>query len=253
LTCDVMTGHCVSSSVCTDDMLEQNDSEGQASNLVLGSTVDAQSCLNDDDFYQFNLAQGEVLTISLLFAHAEGDINAQLLSNGSVVTSVQSTNDNESIVYTALSSGVYTLRVFLVADTGPDPGNSYQITSSTIVAPCGIDMFEENDAREDAVFIAPDTYISLNVCPGDADFYRVLMNTGDNLTIRANFLHAEGDIDVRLLNVLGFPVGGSNSTTDNEVATYSATRVGTLIIEVSLFGEAGTIPGNPYSLEVIRQ
>lgn len=253
LMCNVTTGHCASTMVCTDDAREPNDSAGQATAIVLGSGIDLQACPNNEDFYSFNLVQGEVLRIDLAFRHGDGDINAALISGGTVVANAQSTSDNESLVYTAVSTGLHQLRVFLQTDSGPNPGNAYRLSSSTMMAACGVDIFEENDERDSAVFVTPDTYLGLNVCPGDDDYYRILMNAGDQFTVRANFSHAEGDIDIRLLNVLGLPVGGSNSTTDNEEASYSATRIGTVIVEVSLYSDSGSIPGNAYTLEIIRR
>ena len=253
LICNEQSGHCVTSLACMDDAREDNDAMSRATALTPPFREDLALCTGDDDFFAITLASGDVFTAAISFVHSEGDINAELILNGNVVASSASSSDNESIVFTAQNAGTYYLRMALVSDSGPNPGNTYRLDAAVMTAVCGIDAFEDNDERDSATIIAPGNYTALNVCPGDADYYRVLMNSGDNFTVTANFSHAEGDIDIRLLNIIGFPVGGSNSSTDNEIATYSATRIGTLIIEVSLYSDNGNFPGNTYTLDIVRQ
>lgn len=112
---------------------------------------------------------------------------------------------------------------------------------------CSNDFFEPND-RPDAPRIEPGTYEGLNVCAGNADFYRVRLAKWDRLTVRARFTHADGDIDLRLLGPDGTTrIESSVSVTDDEEILYTAEEDGDYVVQVYGFAEAE----NGYTLELL--
>ena len=112
--------------VGSDDALEQNDScelpgfitPGSYPNLIVKSV--------DEDWYNFIVNQGDQVTINLTFAHADGDIDLQLVGTcGNVLGQALSNNNNESLTYTHSGpASVLRARVFLDTDTR----NGYSMT-----------------------------------------------------------------------------------------------------------------------------
>ena len=235
--CNHITGHCVDSTTCTEDMLEDNDTRSTAS-MLSGLNTNAQLCSGDDDWFSVSLGLGDALTVDATFQHGEGNIDLELHDpSGAQVGTARSTNDDETISFTAASAGTHTIRATLAADTGPQPGNAYVIRASVSPAGCVDDLLEENDEAGAAALVLPGMYTGLTVCPGDKDFFRFFMNTGQVITVNLRFPHAEGDIDARLLNFVGLPLAAGVSLDDDETMTYTATRFGTVTIEVDLFAE----------------
>ena len=81
------------------------------------------------------------------------------------------------------------------------------------------DPFEFNDTPQEATEVDPGTFQNLNVCNnGRHDHYRFCVDSGTELTVSVEFVHAEGDIDLCILEDReGYPpVGCSTSTMNTE-------------------------------------
>lgn len=84
--------------------------------------------------------------------------------------------------------------------------------------PTCADGLEPNDARTAAVTVAPGTHGGLGLCPGDADWYRVATAR----TVRIQFRHAAGDLDLAAYDAAGTRVATSDGTTDEERVSVPA-------------------------------
>ena len=239
--------------VCSDDRFEDNDTGDDAESVDARGYEALVACPGDADYYEVALGAGDTLTASVSFRDAEGDIDLRIENTGgAALASSSSTTDDESASYTATAAGSYRVRVNLFRDEGSTPGNSYDmdIDIDRATSSCSDDVFEENDTRSAAAPLGAGTERGLSACPSDDDFYSVSVGAGDTITVAAEFSHAEGDIDLRLLDGSGSTVATSASGSDDESLTYTPTSSGRYTIRVSLFADRGSTPGNTYSLNV---
>ena len=238
---------------CTDDGLEDNDTFDDA-RLIAGSTGALRLCEGDDDYYAILLGSGDTVTVDLTFSDAEGDVDLRLLSpSEAVVASSISSSDDESLTYVVDEAGTYVIRASLFRDDGSSPGNGYDldIDVDEAVAPgCPSDRLENNDSMDGAEPLPPELYTGLNVCEDDEDWYRLSLDAGDTVTVDVEFSHAEGDIDMRLLDSAGTPLVSSTSGTDDESVEYTVESSGTYFIRVYLFADRGSSIGNEYDILV---
>lgn len=136
------------------------------------------------------------------------------------------------------------------------------IADSELPEVCVLDAFEPNSPPlEFATPLAAGTYPSLTLCPDEGgwhpmsvagDWYAVDLNAGDTIEATVDFLHAEGNI---LMGLADFTdpdepgdLGYSDGTGDQEhiVAVAPFTRRYYLLVGLDV--DAGTIPGNAYTL-----
>lgn len=141
--CSETTASCpadCSSTICTDDSYEDNDSISSATTGAFGENTTypgLRVCPSDDDYYGIYLHSGEQITISIMFADSEGDINLRLLDAGeSTVVVSWSGTDDEEVTYTCTTSGWYYARVYLWADAGSVLGNTYSYWFDIVPATC---------------------------------------------------------------------------------------------------------------------
>ena len=113
-------------------------------------------------------------------------------------------------------------------------------------ATCTDDQLEEND-HTSAPRIDPGRYDGLVVCPDDPDYYGIFARAGDEISARAFFSDAMGNIDMQLLGLDHATVLASgDSTTDDEMITYTASTAGEYKLHV--YGVRGAT--NQYALDV---
>jgi len=140
--------------------------------------------------------------------------------------------------------------VFLYADRGTVPGASYNL-SVTRRAVCPADAFEENDTQATQKPIITGFRNGLSACDADDDYYRVTLAANQAITVNVAFPHAEGDIDLYLLDSSGVTQRSSVSVDDDESVTFTPTAAGNYTIRVRLYGDLGARPGNFYTMDAI--
>jgi uncharacterized protein (DUF2141 family) len=114
--------------VCPNDRYEENDTASAARTITSGTYASLSSCDLDDDWYKVTLSAGQLLRVNVRFPHAEGDIDLLLFdSGGTSVAGSVSTDDDESLTFTAPTAGTYSIAVFLYAEGGSRPGNMYTL------------------------------------------------------------------------------------------------------------------------------
>lgn len=250
---DPATDTTTDSSGCTDDSYEDNDTDTTASTgITTGSYTSLRICPSDDDYYSVTVSPGDAVTVTLLFSDAEGDVDLEIVdSTGTTVAYSDSITDNEWATYTSSTGGTYLIYVYLYADDGTSIGNDYDMDVALGAPPvCTEDTYEDNDTDTTASAIAAGTISSLRLCPGDDDYFTARVLSGQTITVDLTFLHAEGDIDIELVDSSGATVDGGYTTTDNETVTDTATSDGAYIIYIYLYADDGITMGNDYSIDL---
>jgi len=237
---------------CPDDDYEENDVPDMATDWVSGAEFDMHACPGDDDYLGGILTLGDRIVVNATFMHGEGNIDMDLMGpDGSTVAYSATITDDEHIDFTATENGIYHLRVYLTDDAGDITGNGYGLGFDIEGATCTDDMFEDNDSLTDERIITRGSHPSLVLCPADDDYYATSYTGGStDITIAVDFIHAEGNIDLYLLDSSGGVLASSTSTDDNESITWSFGGGDTAHVRVTLNGDAGTMPGNVYDLSL---
>jgi hypothetical protein len=239
---------------CTDDALEDNDVALAATAVgAPGALAGLASCPGDLDWFEFALLDGQTLTLTAEFTHAEGDINL-LLKNplGANLATASTTTNDEQIVFAAVGDQTVRLRLELANDLGQVDGNSYALDVSVLdPTACIDDLLEDDDVALSATSVAvPGSYGGPVSCPSDLDWYEIDLLAGDQLTAISSFTHAEGDINLTLKSVVGGNLGFGWSTTDNERIDYTAASDQTVRLRIEMAADAGSYPGNEYELDL---
>ncbi len=237
---------------CPDDDYEDNDGPDMATSWTSGDALDLYLCPDDDDWFGGLLSLGDRIQAEAMFTHGEGNIDMDLVNpSGSTVAFAATITDDETLEFVADASGMYHLRVYLSEDPGADPGNAYGLTVDIERTPCEDDMFEDNDSLTDERIITRGSHPGLVLCPGDDDYYAATYSgSSTDVTITVEFSHAEGNIDLYLLDGSGGVLASSTSTDDDEVLTWTLGGGDTAHLRVTLAGDSGTVPGNTYDLSL---
>ena len=113
-------------------------------------------------------------------------------------------------------------------------------------ATCPDDLLENNDVTP-APRIGDGRHDNLRICPGDGDYYAYPMSTGNRIDARVLFAHANGDLDLSLIDPAGMIVAMASTQDDDEMFSHTATMDG--LYHVYVFGVTGDVETN-YSLDV---
>lgn len=242
------------------DQFEQNDTPLTATDLRVMSAQQEFSGLNvqsgDDDWYRFNLAAagrvGDVAQIE--FLHALGDIDLQLYegTGTTILRSSAGVSDREEINLSGLGAGSYLLRVYAITGSTGNPNYRLRFNVSPAIIERG-DIYEDNDrpaVATDLRTVSGDVeYENLSVQAGDEDWFRFSMvgpgRIGDS--VRIDFLHALGDVDLQLYDATGTrPLFSSMGVADFEQIDLSTLGLGTYLLRV--YGVATTVSNPSYRL-----
>lgn len=213
-------------------------------------------------WYSMDACRGETITVQINFLNAIGDLDATMhSSDGSIVASGTSVDDNETLVYDVVVSE--TLRVVLYS---LDPvivpytvsfarsGVCADLTVSTTIPPttsttaplgCMVDAFEPNDDPASAVSVYGGSG-QASICPGDDDWYAIQATSGAAQIIRITFLNDAGDLDMALYDEGGALVGISQGTIDLEEIVFTSTQQQLLYLYV--YGYGGS--ENHYTIQI---
>lgn len=98
---------------CTEDAFEPNDDTG-APRVDPMRIDDLRICPGNEDYYGVFARVGDTIDVRVLFVHAGGDLDAQLLDVDRATTVATSTtlDDDEVLSWIATSEGQHVVRVF---------------------------------------------------------------------------------------------------------------------------------------------
>jgi hypothetical protein len=119
---------------CPDDSgNEPNDTCGTATLVQGGIPLDFAEyanmsiCASDEDWYSFTLEEGNFFIADLYFEHQLGDLDMHLYEEANCLAplaSSASSDDDESLIFEVLATGVYLLRV---EGFGLEQANTYEL------------------------------------------------------------------------------------------------------------------------------
>ncbi|HEY9647931.1 MAG TPA: clostripain-related cysteine peptidase [Chroococcidiopsis sp.] len=241
------------------DGYEINNTLGTATNFgtlqALNSFNNLSIDLNDEDWFRFTTTETGTSGnyVSADFLHVYGDVDIQLYdANGIFLSSSAGVGNREEISLLGLAASTYYVRVYGYNGVA---NPSYALTIS---AP-GIqpDNYEDDDSLVTANILgtlnSPTSIEGLSVTDDDW-FQFAIANPGTfGNSVRLDFLHADGDIDMQLVDANGIPILGSYSVNNYEEISLDGLAVGTYYAHI--YGYSGaqnpnytltiTPPGNP--------
>ncbi len=225
--------------MCADDAFEPNETCAGAASIGTGLTTGLNIDVGLEDWYMINVAAGDEIQVDFLFLNADGDVDLRLEAPcGTFRASSTSVSDNESATWTN-TTGV-AQDVFIRANRfGSEFCTPYDIDITVTTPPvCVPDAFEPNETCATAAPIGTGTTTGLNIDPGTLDFYSINLAAGDAIQVDFTFLHADGDVDLRLEAPCGTTRASSGSVTDNESASWTNTTgvAQDVVIRANRFG-----------------
>jgi hypothetical protein len=181
----------------------------------------------DDDWFKVAGSAGDQITANVAYEPTEGMLEMYLYSP---------TNPNYSIdsdwEYPASASGALRVEHTVAGDAQPGDYRimlvGYDWTGDTsftnvynldlsVTRACANDSHEPSDLTEPEPINVGETFANLALC-GETDIYVVPAGAGGPITICADFVHANGNIDMFVATDIAFAngVGFSQSTDDDE-------------------------------------
>jgi hypothetical protein len=241
-------------SLVTDDVYEQNDTFGTASNLgtlTSPKTLNSLAMADSVDWYKFTMSKAGVSGNSVVmnFQHSQGDLDLALYNiYGQRLRLSDGVTNSETVSLSGLAGGTYYVRAYGYGGVS-NPAYSLSVNVGTGVAD---DTFEENDAFSTASNLgsltAPKTVSSL-VLADSVDWYKFTMNgpgtTGNAATL--SFQHLLGNLNLDLYNSSGARLASSTSLTNAESVSLAGRAAGTYYLRV--YSPAG-VTNSSYSLSV---
>ena len=226
---------------CDRDPLEPNDSTADAHQIQHDETYeDMTVCVGESDWYQFEVANGQLINVDLTFNASDSDLGMVLYNmqeTGNLVWLRSSDNlySDEYISYRAFTSGTYYLHVYRSRGT---LNAEYSMNIEIEGSECVLDELEPNDSYVDAAEIDLRTvYWNLSLCVGKADWYSLDLHNGEVLNASISFTHEENDLALVLYqlnedNSITYRYQ-SNTLSDDESIIYRPFEDGTYLLLVN--------------------
>ncbi len=116
-------------------------------------------------------------------------------------------------------------------------------------ADCQDDNMEPNDTYGDSYPLAEGTQAGLVICPGNDDWYDTNVAAGQGLAVTISFVHADGDLDLKLYDIADpfTPIAVSAGISDSESVVVPAAGNAAVYL-IWVYGYAGA--SNQYDLTV---
>jgi hypothetical protein len=220
----------------------ENDTRSTATALS-GNTFSGTLCEGSTvDFYSFEVAGRESVTVEVTFSHADGDIDLVLEdAAGSQLERSQSSTDDERINAT-LSAGTYRIRVYGYNGATGDyqVGLSREAVEQETGGSCG----DAGDSNATAVAVTGSRE-GLRICDDESDYWAYTATGTGSLTVQIAFTHSAGDLDLTAHRG-GEQIGISQGTGNSETIELDLTSGETVVIRV--YGYSGAT--GDYSLTI---
>ncbi len=193
---------------------------GLISNLTL--------CDQEDDYYRIALSAGDRVSLTINPPPLSGSNYSVRVFDPSG-TNVLATG-NLQVDFTAQTGGD---TPFVVTSTDLRGTYSIQLLVSRGV-PCEDDTFEPNDTFTAAARLDPGTYLNLQRCAGNDDWYEVLVGRGQTGTVHLIHDPLEGDLDLAVYDSDGVTLlgVGCRRATEESVSIL-ATSGGRAFVQVT--------------------
>jgi hypothetical protein len=235
---------CSGSTICTDDMFEQNDTRAAAAPVTANVYTGLVICPRDEDFYSFAIGVPSSIDVMIDGWNAGiADIDLQLLKpDGSILRTSAGLDDVEEVQACVAETGTYTIRVYgILDDTGP-----YTMLLDTPAGSCCVDDgYEPNNSYSAATFASTSTLVEGIICPSDSDWFSIYAGSGQKLNADL-LIEGSADLDLELYDTDGLRrLDGSYGTDFMEHVEHDVAAAGYYYARV--FGYGAATSG--YSLE----
>ena len=171
---------------CSADNFETsggNDAPVSATPLGTGSWANLQICTNDEDWYRFDLNEGETLEVSISFQHQFGDLDLELLdvSGTNLISAAASQSSYEVVTYSAPND----ISVMAHVQGYQGDTNAYRLdaTITSSDGSCPEDVAGRHVTPVSALVLFSGYYEGMVACPQAPDWYAVDLNGGESVTI----------------------------------------------------------------------
>ncbi len=220
-----------------DDELEENDSWAQATQIGDEELPPLVILPEDEDWFLLDTCPEGTLTVSLDFAHDEGNLELELYAPGGDPSwGSYSEDDGEEVVAEDLPGGRIFVRVFGLDGAGAE----YAMRVALDCTPRD-DEYEPNDSLDEpAPLDEPGLYEDLRLLPDNEDWFAFEVCDGGTLDVALRFLHERGDLDLIVFNEAGDEVGASRGVGDGELVVGRDLPAGLYVAKVFGFGEDPT-------------
>ncbi len=232
------------------DRYEANNSLAAATNLGTTSGQEVLSSLtihsrDDRDYYKFTIPSKGVSGnfVRIDFTHSAGDLDMKLLNAaGDTLATSSGTTNREEISLSGRAAGTYIIHVY-----GYDGARgNYSLTTNSPVASGGLlsDRFEANNtfatATNFGTLTGNSSTSNLTIHATDDQDYFKFTTAAAGVTgnyVRIDFTHANGDLDMQLLDASGSVLVSSTGAGNREEISLAGRAAGTYAIRV--FGYLG--------------
>jgi hypothetical protein len=232
--------------LCVQTDAEPNDTPAQAQPLSTTATVAGQICAGDTDHWRFSANALDDVAITLAGAGARLrvlDAAGAVVGSGTGIVTLVDVDAGAYVVEVvgeqAGTEAAYTVALAVTAEPGPDP--------------CAEGGLEPDGLAQPRPLLPDGVAASGRICTSaatgggaDLDFFGFsITGRTEQVALRVGFVHAAGDIDVRLKDSAGAVLKTSAGVTDEELILHDLAP-GAYVIEIYGFGGAQ----NTYSVSV---
>ncbi len=218
------------------DLFEPNDTVRDA-RVVLSGAVEGKIATGDTDWFAFDAPGAGLVTASVVFRHASGDVDLAMTGAEGVLLGESAGSADTEQLALRVSGGRVFMRIQLYGAAAAPQTYRLTVTFSGGSDATGPDRHEPDNTPVQAATLAPGATLEATAC-GDLDHFAVATTRAGQLTGSLAFRHAEGDLDLVLLDVNGQTVATSDSTGDSETVS-ALVGVGRYMLQVKRYG-AGT-------------
>jgi hypothetical protein len=243
-----------------DDRLEAGEGFDAPVAVEPGGYGDLVLCgaPEEEDWFSVTLAEGQSLEAYALLGAPEGELDVTLFPpdaqdaqaepfDQSVGGSVQRVR-----AQVGAAPGVWRVRVRSSQEGAVPYALRVNVYDGRLPLDCEFDdEFESNDLPREATRLSDRRSYEAVICGQDADWFRFEALEGEEVSVRLDFLQADGDVDAALFagRDVENPVVEGDTASDGEVLRWRADRDGPFYVRVHLVGGEG---GNVYNLTTSR-
>ena len=231
--------------------------------------ADLRACPDDLDIFNLgNFTAGQRGQVNVIYDDEIGLLGVDIVApDGQIVAVDDGNGDHLRLPFTAPTGGTYYARVFAFGGRA-----DYRISNPVVNhGTCKIDVFENDNFPNQSNRIGIGELVSGHACrfaPGtgsestDVDWFDMgTLTMGSQVSIGASFLHAAGDVDIKVYvaradGTGADPVPGAESAgvTDNERVDFLVPSTNRYFVTVTLYADgAGQNDGNNYRLLVTTE
>ncbi len=238
--------------VCETDAFEPNDDAGSAASLSTGTT-DAVSCVDEEDFYELQIAPDQILQVDAFYDPDDGSVALELLDSAGASLDASAIGASDETVAWRNDLGVdetVTLRVSAIDDRAL-PGIPYSLAVELITpAPCPSDPHEPNDDATEATSLASPVQGAIS-CAGDPDVYEIVVASEGLIDVDIGFDPAEGSVGAKLYDSAGNLLGQRAPGPNRIDLSYGTRTPGSYYLHVEQVSDDTFGGGVPYAVQAV--